>query len=432
MKQTLCISVLWVAAGLSACQTALHRPAAPVVLVEASGEKALRAAILAAVQRDDYAEAARSLTALARQYPESPSGLRDDYVGHIVYGSKKLADPQVYVQVIDALFDAHYVLDYGNEPSFYWADLSLAKWDQGDHAKAIEVFGHVTDPYDLIWIQTDHRFAGLRSQLPGAIDVDAATLWQLRHWQELANAHPDQLEPLYILATLLMEIVRPEDTLDLADQIIARIEAADKKSPAYTDMDEWYIWLLNERGRALFHLHRYDEAFETMKGAAERSEQGSPNVSQRINLAGEYNALGRSKEALAQLDAVSNASAFGGMQVESERFRAALAMGDSVAAGKALSYLEAHQADSPSTYELALLSANRLDEAEALLIKRLADPVLRQNALLAVQIYMDDSVTPRDSEELLRWRAVVARPKVKAAIAQVGSVGIFNIAQRAF
>jgi tetratricopeptide (TPR) repeat protein len=353
-------------------------------------------------------------------------------VGHIVYGSKKLADTQIYGQLIEALYDAHYRLDYDNEPSDYWADLSLAKWDQGDHAKAVEVFGHVTNPYDLIWIQTDHRFAGLRSQLPGAIDVDAATLWQLNHWQELANAHPDQLEPIYILATLLMEINRPEDTLDLADQIIARIEAAGKKSPAYADMDEWYIWLLNERARALFKLHRYEEALEAMKGAAQRSEQGSPNVSQRINLAGEYNALGRSKEALAQLDAVSNASAYGGMQVESERFRAALAMGDSVAAGKALTYLEAHQADSPSTYELALLCANRLDEAEALLIKRLADPVLRQNALLAVQIYMDDSVTTRDSEELLRWRAVVARPKVKAAIAQVGSVGIFNIGQWAY
>jgi hypothetical protein len=94
--------------------------------------------------------------------------------------------------------------------------------------------------------------------------------------------------------------------------------------------------------------------------------------------------------------------------------------GDSAAAARWLEKVRAGSKDNEAAHTRALLCLDRLDEAEALLLKRLAgdDPeeVLRKvqdyrlgPGLTATQKLIDD-----------RFRAVVARPAVQAAIAKVG------------
>jgi tetratricopeptide (TPR) repeat protein len=197
--------------------------------------------------------------------------------------------------------------------------------------------------------------------------------------------------------------------------------------PAYDDINDDLIWILNNRAIALGGLGRRDEELELLIRAARRPEHGDPNVSQAINLGQFYCDLGRPKDALFAILDVEKTSPYGQSQLETVHLCAALQLGDKDAAASALNYLKDHQADSPRTYQSALVLVGDYDGAAALLIQRLNDPSMRADALTEVQNYMDpaDLEWPVKSRE--RFRVVVNRDDVQKAIHKVGRIESFNL-----
>jgi hypothetical protein len=69
-----------------------------------------------------------------------------------------------------------------------------------------------------------------------------------------------------------------------------------------------------------------------------------------------------------------------------------------------------------------LILTNKLDEAASLLIQRLSDPEMRQDALLDVQDYLQVAVSPDDRLIAERWALLRSRQDVVDAVAQVGRI----------
>ncbi|HEX3845864.1 MAG TPA: hypothetical protein VHV81_00670, partial [Steroidobacteraceae bacterium] len=63
------------------------------------------------------------------------------------------------------------------------------------------------------------------------------------------------------------------------------------------------------------------------------------------------------------------------------------------------------------------------------LVEQLQDSDERQNALQRVQVYLPAPSTPRQLELEARWRTVIARPEVQAAIRRVGRIETYRVVE---
>jgi hypothetical protein len=218
-----------------------------------------------------------------------------------------------------------------------------------------------------------------------------------------------------------------EDMLKTAADAMSRIQAAPAKEPPYDDMDK-VIWILDNRARALAALQRWSEAEKEVREAADRKEGGDRNVSNIINLAWFYAEAGRSDEALATLlDIGQDMSAYGFMQMHGVRYAAALQRGDAQIANESLAYIVEHRNDAMDLWQWTLVRANRLDEAAALLIERLRDPMLRGQALDDLQDYANPPPQAQRAVWNARWIEIRERPDVRRAIDAVGRIEKFGI-----
>jgi hypothetical protein len=217
-----------------------------------------------------------------------------------------------------------------------------------------------------------------------------------------------------------------EDMLKTAADVLSRIESAPAKEAPYDDMDE-VIWIYDNRARALARLQRWSEAEKEVRTAADRKEDGERNTSNVINLAWFYAEAGRSDEALAALLDLGGMSTFGMMQMHGARYAAALQKGDTEIANESLAYLSEHRNDALDTWQWTLIRANRLDDAAALLIERLRDPVLRGEALRDLQDYANPHPQEQRARWNERWHQVRDRADVRRAIDAVGRIEQFRI-----
>jgi hypothetical protein len=167
-----------------------------------------------------------------------------------------------------------------------------------------------------------------------------------------------------------------------------------------------------------------------LEGASGLSENGVANVSQTINMAGFYVRLGRSREAIDILSTLGDRdmTPYGHMQVESIRLLAALIDERPEDVERALAYMRAHGDDAIATLQDALVRAGEVDEAAALLIRRLRDPALRKGALLEVQEYARPTWTTPFIEAWHKQEVeMLSRPDVQAVIAEVGRTEAYRI-----
>lgn len=120
-------------------------------------------------------------------------------------------------------------------------------------------------------------------------------------------------------------------------------------------------------------------------------------------------------------------SSFGRMQLEAVRARASSQLHDADSTTTALAYLREHAKDSPSAFERALITTDKLDEAARYLIDRLADPTTRLDALADAQSYRVWPAPPPVELWRTRWQRVLSRPDVLAAIQAVGRVDHYDL-----
>ena len=384
--------------------------------------------LAAAYGAHDHADATVTLTTLAERWPESLNEVEWRIIGSTVHNTVRTG-PSRY-ELLSALFNANYKPD-DFDLSGWWRDLALLQLEQRDQAAAKKTLEKVTDPTALISVRADNRFAPVRDGI--ALDVPAAVERQVRQAREAVKARPTKLRPVVRLMEALRRSLHFTEALQVADDAIGAMNGP-KGPKVYDDYRDRRIWLLNGRSETLADVGKWDEAVAQMVAASKLPEGGDVNVSQTINLAGLYNDLGKPTEARATVANVSpeNVSPYGLMQATIERLASADQLGDSAEVEKQLTLLREHKEDSLPTFQRALISANRQDEAARLLISRLQDPDQRIDALLEVQNYAEPALAPRAVEWRRRWDAVRGRPDVREAINKVGNVSEYPVLLQPF
>jgi hypothetical protein len=162
-----------------------------------------------------------------------------------------------------------------------------------------------------------------------------------------------------------------------------------------------------------------------MSEGARLKEGGQDNVSQMINLADVQLEVGHAQAALDVLAGFGDrpVAPYGEMLLRSLRVCALSLLGRQAEGADALAYLAAHERDNPGAREDALLCAGDADGAAALFVRRLRDPLQRDEAFLALTPFDPPASVPAVFAEMSRRRqAVKARPDVQAAIAEVGGL----------
>ena len=375
-------------------------------------------------------DAIESLTQIGRRWPESLKELNFRVVYEVVGYARQLpvSDPSMR-ELLDSLFAAGWTLPDGIEPSFLWRDLAVIELEREEFRRAQEVVGRVQAPHAVVSMRIDRRFDSLRETLPVRFDVEAAVSSELALLDEIVRRSPRSLDAVVQLTYALLDARRYDDVLEISDGIMRQMEGTSAEDAPYDDMDKW-IWILDNRARALVAMERWSEAEALLRTAARNQEDGGRNVSHVINLAWFYAEAGRSDEALATLHEVGpEMSAYGFMQMHGARHVAALQKGDGAIAEESFAYLRKNRDDSLKTWQWTLVRADRLDEAAALLIERLHDPVQRGDALGELQNYANPPPASQRAVWNARWAEIRGREDVRHAVDAVGRIESFPIAQ---
>lgn len=383
----------------------------------------------AATILDNKEDAVESLTQLARRWPAKLREVEEPVVWQVVRFAKytPTGTSKLY-GLLDSLYVAKWTVGDGMEPSNLWRDLAALELEGNQVNRAQEVVGRVQSPHVVVSMRVDKRFDALRERAPQAFDVDAAVANDLALRRASVERSPRSLDAIVQLTYSMLTAGLHEELLAMTADIMSKVQRAPAKEAPYDDMDK-LIWILDNRARALAATQRWSEAEAEVRDAANRKENGQRNVSNIINLAWFYAEANRNDEALAVLLDLGEMSPFGHMQMHGARYIAALQKGDAVIADESLEYLDKHRKDSLDMWQWTLVRANRLDEAAALLIERLRDPVLRNEALCDLQDYTDPPQPPQRALWVERWVQIKNRPDVRRAIDAVGRIEKFRIAQ---
>jgi tetratricopeptide (TPR) repeat protein len=380
----------------------------------------------------DPSDAVTALTILAVRWPEMLPRLEPyhelDWAMRFLQHAGSDADRYT---VLSALYGVRLTEEHDGE-SEWWRDLALLHLARGERDAAMAALLRVTDPYVAITVEADRRFDPIRYQIAAWPGVTETAGRAIAAADKRAQEKADELEPMERLAQLLGSSLRFEQELQVTDAAIERQEA--QGAQAYSDYSRRYVWILNERADALYGLGRWDAALAQLQAASELSEEGTPNVSQMINLADMYAELGKPAESLAALKRVRSrrASPYGDMQQQMVTVFAAVQLHNTKAADEALGFMRAHRKDAPEAFEEALLVSGHEQECAQLLIARLGDPRLRSDALLDVQQYDAGVEPPWLVEKHRRWQSLLARRDVQAAIARVGRVSHYALSPPAY
>lgn len=381
-----------------------------------------------ALELEDEADAIRALTSLAERWPETLAELRDEFMIEFLWSSLRQRDGDSAYRLLDAVWRADWGLFGTMQPDYLWMRLALMHSERGNADAAREVVAMLAHPNVMILIRADRRFDELgpvpASELPWNDVVDD----YLARLYTVAEQQPTMLAPLVALTAELIAARRYHEALAITVKVMSDVErlAGAGDSQAFSDMDSQYHWILDHGALAMFNLGLWQEAVELQQEASRLLEDGQPNVSQAINLAGFHLALEQPREALAAIESVTDVSPYGLMQLELIRLTAALDLDDEPESRRALGYLSERVDDAPWTTVKAFLTAERMDEAAAALATALADPQHRAEILDQLQDYVRPAAVPR----LQIWRdrvdALLARDDVQAAIQAVGRIESYD------
>jgi hypothetical protein len=236
----------------------------------------------------------------------------------------------------------------------------------------------------------------------------------------LARTKPDEQRIILQRAIYLRAIGKDKDVLDLLlpkTQDMAVVAASGEDA----------FWIVNEAAYALLASDRGDEAVQLMKRLLALGIEDHPDlISMAINTSEVMIDAGRFREGaeysvkLAH-ESADYASTYGRMWIWAGAACGYLLEGQPHAAAAWLAKLKQGKKDNLAALTRALLCANDLDGAAATLIERLEESA--EDALIAVQDYQLTSGLPQGFRVIeARWRQVLQRPAVRAAIDKHGRI----------
>lgn len=374
------------------------------------------------------AAVARVLTHLLQQWPDRANQLNPDWMRWVIIDAEALPRA-TELTLLKALFDVHWKQRWDIEPSAAWRNLTLIYAEDNDMADASAVVGQITDPYILIGMRADRRFDRVVAANGSKFDIPAAVERELRDMQRSINAYPKALGIRARFIGTLISFRHYEAALADSDSILQDIRSTNYPSKLFEDFEDERAAFFNFRALALERAGRWDEAVEQLSAAGNMHEKYGGNVSELINLGALYNDLGRPQEALNAIgNVLAQTSPYGAMQLESVRVASAYQLGDSKQVEISLKYMEDHRADASATYVDALVGVNQFDRAALELIAQLADPRLRQEALMLVQEFASatETETPIQLAFDSAMRKVLSRADVQRSVRQVGRIEHYN------
>jgi len=382
----------------------------------------------AAYALSDDVDSGLCLTTIAQRWPGTLDQINSSAIYTLERRLGKLPDTSHQMAMLQALFDAHWLSDEG-EPSDFWRDLALLHLGKRDIDQAKLAAARVRSARIAISMRIDKRFDAVTLANPGAFDVDRIAATELETARADAKAAPDTLRPLVVLQGVLLNLRRFDEVVALGDAVIARASEDAGKS-VYTDYDDRYVWVLDQRSRALAALGRSDDAIAQWERSTRHPENGEVNVSQVLNLGGYYADLQRPDDALEVISELGPMSPYGRMQLEMVQLVAAIDQSDSAATATHLAFMREHRGEAISTWQNALLMTGDLDAAADLLVERLRSEQWRGGALEDIQDYAGTEMTPMGAQRQARLKSVLARPEVLRALDKVGRIERFNLASQ--
>jgi tetratricopeptide (TPR) repeat protein len=382
----------------------------------------------AAYALSDHVDSGLCVTTIARRWPRTLDQINSSAIYVLERRLGESPDTGNQMAMLQALFDAHWISDEG-EPSDFWRDLALLHLGKRDIDQAKIVAARVRSARVALIMRVDKRFDALTQGNPGAFDIDRIAAAELETARANAKAAPDTLRPLTTLQGVLLDLRQFDEVVAIGDAVIARSAAGAGKS-AYVDYDDRYIWVLDQRSRALAALGRSDEAIAQWKRSARHPENGEVNVSQVLNLGAYYADLQRPEDALDMVSELGPMSPYGRMQLEMVRLVAAIDQTDTAATATHLAFMREHRGDAIATWQSALLMSGDLDAAADLLVERLRTEKWRGGALEDMQDYAGTETTPMAVQRQARWKSILARPNVLKALEKVGRIERFNLASQ--
>ncbi len=374
----------------------------------------------AAYMLDDDVDAALCIAVMGERAPASLDNIPGRSIARIHWNlERSRADEAVRFRLLASLFDANWQNER-EDASHMWLEYVQFLLERDDMPRAVDAAARILDIDAIVRLRVDRRFDRVVAARKDAFDVGRSLDRQCKASRSAARRHADALWPRLDVMRCLLRSRKHEDAIALADDIIAKVAAEGMQ--VYTDADSKFNWILDARSQALGRMERWEDAMAQLRKASRLPESGNINVSQTLNLARLYADLGRADDARDAVELVGAMSEYGRMQLNYIALLGALDRSDDARAKVHFDYLATHRDDAPDTYRAALLQTGREDEAAKVVIERLRDERHRADMLVEMQDYDDVSRTPRRRIEAERWRAIVQRPDVLAAVEKVGRI----------
>jgi tetratricopeptide (TPR) repeat protein len=392
----------------------------------------LRSRLHFALRAGDRTEAAQTLWTIIEHSPDSLAAIPEEDVRSGVSAAANAGPGQVTsLQILDALFKIGWKPNYHVEPSDYWLTLAQARLEQQDLEGARAAAARITNPHELIMMQADRRFDAIVERDANAVGIVRSAQLQVQILQTAAVEQPRSLLVVEKLARALEIEGNHAEAIKVASAAAsAAITTVGGVRGPYDDMSE-LSWVLDVLSDALWNSGDFDRAVQIMRTASRIPEQGVPNVSQQLNLAGMYCTLGKPDEAAAVIRELGGyggmKSPFGAFAMHGLFLRIALLKNDHAAIKNELAYVREHQKAGRLAVLRDFVLGGALDDATSWLRSNLADPATRGRTLALLQHFDGDRIGPGEQQFEARWQAWLDSPEVREEVAKWGRINSYPL-----
>lgn len=383
----------------------------------------------------DYLDAAHAVAVIAERWPKKLSSFRDGALFLLANEVQKPdIDPRAATEFLDALAAAKWTPKdpFDHPETDLWLDLLKKRLASGNVAGAAKAAAGLRDPVVLIKLRADKRFDAVVQAAPDAFDVAKAEDDELRAQRAALEKTPQTLKKINEMSSTLYYLNRPREALTLVSEAIDR---AVSRPGSFPDERDQLHWSYDRQASALFLVGRSQDGFAALTAGASLMEWRSVNVSQAINLAGEYDVYARPRDAIKAVDFVgsSNVSVYGRMALDDALACAYFQLADKDDLADVLKYMKSHADDGVHPFLDTMLCTADLDAAAAFVIAKLRDPETRMDMLYSLQDYLPQAFATAGEQSIhANWLAVRNRPDVAQAIAAVGRIESYPMLSPSF
>jgi tetratricopeptide (TPR) repeat protein len=377
--------------------------------------------------RDLDMQAVETAEAVAQAQPSALREIDDKAVDGLLRRLIKSGGP-LKTRFLKVLMNDAYERDDPFEPKDFFRRLYVADLTQtGDVTEARRIIATLESIQLRLVASLDRRYA---AAFEGEVDPRLELERNLLRDKALAAASPDRLDGAKAVTSGLRRLGRAEEAVAYARSYEARLLAAAPNDPSpfkEGNAGESLFW--DDLALSLQQVGRFDDAVTALRRGATLGPKGVVHVTPTIDLANLLLDLNRPDEALKALSAFTDEGALDYFmaQVWADRVCAYVQKGDATSA-QALARDPAPAAANRDAGVKAALCRDDSDTAAALLVQQLTSEDYPGEALYGLSRFRPTPNTTAWRRGLEARRLALAdRPDVKAAIAQAGRTGTFDI-----